>query len=145
LSSLSHVLRYELADAESRIVNPVRALFDKLSPTTLRERIDFFVKKVDWGYEDPDGEEEKDFEAPTRRAEALGAECASEWQTFVEVLPDLSSGESKHTFAFARALLNSTESVEKFVAPAIAALRESKNPNPSLLGGFISSIGARSA
>ncbi len=145
LSSISHVLRYELADAEDKVVAPIRALFEKLSPSTLAERLIFFVKDVDWGFEDPDEDDERDFEAPVRRAEALGRECASDLQTFVEVLPALSVGEFKHSFAFAKALLSAATERTDFIAAAVEELSKVKeNADPSVVAGFISAIAADS-
>lgn len=142
IGRLSRILRYELKeDHEADIRRSVRQLFDRLFPKTLAERILFYVKNLDWGYDDPDSTERTSFEMAPARAAALGAECASDRQTFASVVTDLSTGESKQALAFGRGLIEQASNTEAYVTVATDALIAAHpRGNPSLLAGFVSGL-----
>jgi hypothetical protein len=143
LEQLAWQLNYRLTDEKAgKGREDVRRLFTSLLPSTLEERILFYVKSVPYHFSEPDSDE-RDFDQNSRRAAKLGKDCAREWSVFEKVAGPLCEGETRQSFAFGQSLLEATDKPSEAIEIAIQKLQAAHIPNQSLLGGMITTLFVR--
>lgn len=143
LEHLSWQLNYRLNGEEnSEGRERVARLFTRLLPTSLEDRILFYVKNVPYHFREL-GSASGDFDQNSRRAFELGKECAGHWNAFEKVVGSLSEGETRQSFAFGRSFLLTTDRSAEAIQLAMETLERAHEPNQSLLGGMIHALFTR--
>jgi hypothetical protein len=143
LEHLSWQLNYRLkGDENSEGRERLARLFSRLLPTSLEDRILFYVKNVPYHFRELDSPD-RDFDQNSKRAAELGKECALYWEAFENVVGSLSEGETRQSFAFGRAFLQATDRPGDAIQLAMQKLEHAQEPNQSLLGGMIDALFTR--
>ncbi|WP_157790073.1 hypothetical protein [Bradyrhizobium japonicum] len=143
LEHLSWQLNYRLNDEEDADARErVAQLFTRLLPTSLEERILFYVKSVLYHFRELDSEEH-DYDQNSSRAADLGKECAHHWSIFEKVVGPLSEGETRQGFAFGQSFLEATDKPFDAIQLATKSLEVAERQNQSLLGGMINALFVR--
>ena len=143
LEGLGHFLTYDAGKMGQEVANRVRTLIAELTPQSLESRVCFLVTEMPWDYP---CDEDLDFETrDQRRAEAvraLAAELVQQPALLEGVLPQLSRGEQRMTYAFGVALADLADSPLNWPEPIILAVVETPEDerNYDLLSGYVTGI-----
>ena len=143
LEGLGQFLRYDAGKTGQEIANRARTLIAELTPESLESRVRFLVTEMPWDYL---SDEDLDFETRDRRrvgaVRALAAELAGQPAILAGVLPQLSRGEQRMTYAFGVALAGLADSPLDWLEPIILAVVETPEGERSydLLSGYITGI-----
>ena len=143
LEGLGHFLTYDAGKTGQEAANRVRTLIAELTPESLESRVRFLVTELPWDYP---CDEELDFETRDRRrveaVRALAAELVRQPALLEGVLPQLSRGEQRMTYAFGEALAGHADSPSDWLEPVIVAVAETPEGerNHDLLSGYVAGI-----
>ena len=143
LEGLGHFLTYDAGKMGQEVANRVRTLIAELTPKSMESRVRFLVTEMPWDYP---CDEDLDFETrDQRRAEAvqaLAAELVQQPVLLEGVLPQLSRGEQRMTYAFGIALADLADSPLNWLEPIILAVVETPESerNYDLLSGYVTGI-----
>ena len=112
LESLGHFLRHDAGKAgQEEVPNRVRTLFAELTPESLESRVRFLVTEMPWDYP---CDEALDFATRDKRqveaVRTLVAELVQQPVLLEGVLPQLSRGEQRMTYAFGVAVTDLADS-----------------------------------
>ena len=143
LEGLSHFLRYDTDKTGQEAANRVRTLIAELTPESLESRVRFLVTEMPWDY--PTDEDLDSETRDRRRAEAvraLAAELVEQPTLLKGVLPQLSRGEQRMTYALGVAVAGHSDSPLDWLEPIIAAAVETPEceRNHDLLSGYVTGI-----
>ena len=143
LESLGHFLRYDVGRTVRDTANRVRTLIAELTPQSLESRVRFLVTEMPWDYP---CDEDLDFEARDRRrveaVRALAAELVQQPALLNGVLPQLSRGGQRMTYAFGVAVADLADPPLNWLEPIILAVVETPESERSyeLLSGYVTGI-----
>ena len=143
LEGLGHFLRYDAGKMGQEVPNRVRTLIAELTPESLEFRVRFLVTEMPWDY--PTDEDLDSETRDRRRAEAvraLAAELVEQPTLLKGVLPQLSRGEQRMTYALGVAVAGHSDSPLDWLEPIIAAAVETPEceRNHDLLSGYVTGI-----
>lgn len=120
----------------------VQSLYDSLLPDKFKDRLRFYVSELPWDFF-----HEENFNASERATvdalTALARESADKFDEFLSYLPNLLEGEQRQFFVFGKVLGETVKDFERFIAAGLDILTQAQNPNPSLLGAFLSGLQGR--
>ena len=143
LEGLGQFLRYDAGKTGQETANRVRTLIAELTPQSLESRVRFLVTEMPWDYP---SDEDLDFETRDgRRVEAvraLATELAGQPAVLAGVLPQLSRGEQRMTYAFGVAVADLADSPLDWLESIILAVVEAPESerNYDLLSGYVTGI-----
>jgi len=140
LEGLGQFLRYDAGKTGQEIANRARTLIAELTPESLESRVRFLVTEMPWDYP---SDEDLDFETRDQRrveaVRALATELAGQPAILAGVLPQLSRGEQRMTYAFGVALAGLADSPSDWLEPIILSVVETPESerNYDLLSGYV--------
>ena len=143
LEGLGHFLTYDAGRTDQEAASRVRTLIAELTPESLESRVRYLVTEMPWDYP---CDEDLDFETRGRRrveaVRTLAVELVRRPALLEGVLPQLSRGEQRMTYAFGAALADLADSPLNWLEPIILAVVETPEGecNYDLLSGYVTGI-----
>ena len=143
LEDLGQFLRYDAGKTGQEIANRARTLIAELTPESPESRVRFLVTEMPWDYP---SDEELDFETRDRRrveaVRALAAELVDQPTRLEGILPQISRGEQRMTYAFGVAVADLADSPLDWLESIILAVVETPESerNYDLLSGYVTGI-----
>lgn len=143
LEGLGQFLRYDAGKTGQEIANRARTLFAELTPESLESRVRFLVTEMPWDYP---SDEDLDFETRDRRrveaVRALAAELVDQPTRLKGILPQISRGEQRMTYAFGVAVADFADSPLDRLESIILAVVDTPESerNYDLLSGYVTGI-----
>ena len=138
LDGVSDVLEYDSDKMPKDVVEKVKALYRRLLPQSLNDRLKFYVTELPWDFTYGD-EKKKDVE---RTINELAQECANEPDFAIRKLPEWLTGSHRQFYAFGRKLGELFPQPEQLIRAALEFLTTTSavNTSASFLGAFLAGI-----
>lgn len=143
VQGLGAVMAREAQNAPQGIIDRVRVLLERLTPTDFDSRVRELVTAMPWEY--PCDEQLDPDEQLSRQNAVVGdlaVELAEHPEVLSRLLPTLSQGEQRKTFEFGEALAQHVASKTDWLDSILIALRSvpANEQNPQLLAGYLRGI-----
>lgn len=139
LDGVMSALQYDGKEMPPECLERIERLRDLLMPTTIEDRLRFFISELPWGLYTSEGGQT---EERNRIARELATEIAEHPGVLYARLPDLLRGEQRQGYPFGHRLGQVLDAPERFIDEVVLTLRglPREEANPTLLGAFLAGL-----